>query len=295
MLDFKPIEINRINEYRSYYDRESSLGCEANFANGFLWSEEYLLRVTVVNNTLIKAYFRDDFNVWGYCMPRGNDVVGAVEAIFADAAERGGRVLFAYMSQYERDMLEKLFPNRFRYEREPNNQDYIYLSKDLATLAGKKFHAKRNHISKFYRTYGDSARFATLDEGNVSDALCVMRLWCEENGIDPSKHGEYAVFQKACSNFDKLKMLGAVIYVDEKPVAVTIGNEISPRCFDVIFEKALREYDGIYAVINNEFAKMLTKYEYINREEDLGIEGLRKAKLSYNPVMIYDRYSAFPL
>ena len=87
---------------------------------------------------------------------------------------------------------------------------------------------------------------------------------------------------------------GAVLYVDDKPAAMTAGSEISELCFDVMFEKALRAYDGIYAVINNEFAKTLTRYKYINREEDLGIEGLRRAKLSYYPAIIYDRFSAFP-
>ena len=82
--------------------------------------------------------------------------------------------------------------------------------------------------------------------------------------------------------------------VGDKPVAMTAGSAVSSACFDVMFEKGLREYDGVYAVINNEFAKTLSDYKYINREEDLGIEGLRKAKLSYHPAIIYDRFSAIP-
>ena len=87
-------------------------------------------------------------------------------------------------------------------------------------------------------------------------------------------------------------MRGAVLYAGGKPVAMTLGNEISDVCFDIIFEKALREYVGSYAVINNAFAKTLTAYQYINREEDLGIEGLKKSKLSYYPAIIYDRFEA---
>ena len=85
-----------------------------------------------------------------------------------------------------------------------------------------------------------------------------------------------------------------LLYVDDKPVAMALGNEISPLCFDINFEKALTEYDGSYSVINNEFAKRLTNYTYINREEDMGIEGLKKAKLSYHPAIIYDRYDGVP-
>ena len=123
----------------------------------------------------------------------------------------------------------------------------------------------------------------------------VMNLWCEENGINPAALGEYKVFLRACTDFSALKMQGAVLYVEKNPVAVTMGSEISAGCFDVMFEKALREYDGVYAVINNEFAKTLTRYKYINREEDMGLEGLRKSKLSYHPAIIYDRFSAKPI
>lgn len=294
MLDFLPIEKDKIAEYRSYYDCSEAIGCEVNFVSGYLWSEEYLLRVAVFNGTLIKAYFRDESRVWGYCLPSGADVRGAVEEIFRDAGERGQDVRIAYMTQAERDRLEELFPGRFDYFREPDNQDYIYYSRDLAVLAGKKYHAKRNHISKFYRTFADETCFKTLDGKSLADADSVMLGWCAENGIDPQKHGEYGVFKKACAHFDELGMRGAVLYVSGKPVAMTLGSAISDKCFDVMFEKALREFDGVYAVINNEFAKTLTSFEFINREEDMGLEGLRKAKLSYFPAIIYDRYSAVP-
>ena len=294
MIAFQPIEKEKIAYYGRFYQGSGALGCEANIVSGYLWNEAYKLCVAVWDNTLIKAYFRDDRRVWGYCMPAGENVRGALDEIFSDAAQRGSQPQLAYLSKRERELLETLCPDRFDFEREPENQDYIYLSRDLATLAGKKFHAKRNHISKFYRTYGDDARFCTIDESNLSDAVRVMERWCRENDLDPREHAEYAVFCKACDSFEELRMHGGLLYVDNDPVAMTMGSEISPQCFDVIFEKALRAYDGVYAVINNEFAKTLTKYTYMNREEDLGLEGLRKAKLSYNPVIIYDRFSAVP-
>lgn len=295
MLSFQPIAKEKIQEYKRYYNDPDALGCESNFVSGYLWSAAYKLRVAFVGDTLVKAYFRDDRRVWGYCMPRGKQVAAAVEALFADAAERCQTVRIAYMTQAERNSLEQLFPGRFRYQREEENQEYLYLSRDLAMLPGKKYHAKRNHISKFYRTYGEDVQFFTLNTGNLADAQCVMDAWCRENGCDLPAYEERVVFQKACESFEELQLHGAVLYVKQMPVAMTMGCPVSPRCFDVMFEKALRAYDGVYAVINREFAKTLTRYEYINREEDLGIEGLRKAKLSYHPAMIYDRYSAIPL
>lgn len=291
MLDFQPLQIDQIPVYKQYYDYTNALGCEYNFVSGYLWSEEYLLRVAIYDDTLIKAYFRDDNTIWGYCLPSGKNVRGAVEAAFDDARERGQELMFGYLSKSERETLKALFPGRFTFERADDMQDYIYLTEDLAQLEGKRFHAKRNHISRFYREY-PNAVFSPLNDSNLSDALRVMELWCDENDLDPADHGEYAVLQKALAHYKELGMRGAVLYADDKPVAMTLGSEISDVCFDVMFEKALRDYTGSYAVINNEFAKTLTAYKYLNREEDLGIEGLRKSKLSYYPAVIYDRFEA---
>ena len=291
MLDFQPLSIDRLSSYRQYYDCTDALGCAFNFVSGYLWSREYPLRVALYDDTLIKAYYRDDTKIWGYCLPAGKNVKGAVKAILADAAERGQAPLFCYLSRKERDLLEALFPSQFTFERSYDTQDYIYLTEDLAQLEGKRYHAKRNYIARFYRAY-PNASFAPLDDSNRADALRVMELWCAENGVDPDAYGEYAVLCEALAHYQELGIRGAVLYAGSEPVAMTLGSEISDVCFDIIFEKALRGYTGSYAVINNAFAGTLTAYKYINREEDLGIEGLKKSKLSYCPAIIYDRFEA---
>ena len=293
MLDFKNVEKSQIQNYKKYYDYTEAIGCEYNFVGAYLWNKEYKLKIAFYDDTLIKVYFMDDDTIWGYCMPSGKNVGGAIEAIFQDAAERGQQAAFGYMSKRERDELENLYPDKFVFERSTTTQDYIYLSEDLASLAGKKFHAKRNHISKFYRTY-ENTHFEEITLSNFADALKVAQLWCDENDLDFSEYGEYAVIKEAVENLDELNMKGLLLYVDGKPIAMTLGTEISKLCFDVMFEKALKEYDGSYSVICNEFAKRLTEYKYINREEDLGIEGLKKSKLSYHPVIVYDRFDGVP-
>ena len=290
MIDFRYLEKSQINEYKQYYDYSAALGCEFNFVSAYLWSKEYDLKVAVIDGTLIKAYFRENGTVWGYCMPSGRNVTGALEAVFADAEERGGRACFGYLSQRERDALESLCPGRIVFERSETTQDYIYFSEDLAKLAGKKYHAKRNHISKFYRAYPD-AYVRDLTPENRGDALAVVERWCAENAVRHIDHAEYGVIAEALDNLELLQMRGVILYAGGQPAAMALGSEISPLCFDVNFEKALKAYEGSYAVINNEFAKRLTAYRYINREEDLGLEGLRKAKLSYHPAIIYDRYT----
>lgn len=291
MLDFKLIEKSQIDEFGKYIDNSDSMGWDANVLNAYLWRNEFNIKFSIFDDTLIKAYFQDDGSVWGYCMPSGKNVKGAVEAVLDDAAERGQKPLFVVLTVAQRAMLESLFPSKFSFVPSPENQDYIYLTKDLVMLSGKKFHAKRNHISRFYRKYIDTT-FATIDNSNKDDAIQVVIDWCKENNINYETYNEVDVIKEALDNMEEFNMRGAVLYVEQKPVAMTLGSEISPKVFDINFEKALRAYDGVYAVINNEFAKTLTEYEYINREEDMGIEGLRKAKLSYNPVMILERFNA---
>lgn len=291
MLNFNLIEKSQINEYKKYYDYTDAIGCEFNLLNAYLWRNEFNVKFAVFGETLIRAYFRDDGSLWGYCMPVGKNVKGAINAIFDDAHQRGQNPYFVLLTTGEKAVLESLYPSKFIFKPSPENQDYVYFTKDLVMLSGKKYHAKRNHISRFYKKHLDT-HFETLDSSNKADAMQVALDWCKENNINIETYGEIEIIKEALDNKEEFKMRGAVLYVEDKPVAMTLGSEISNKAFDINFEKALREYDGVYAVINNEFAKTLTEYEYLNREEDMGIEGLRKAKLSYNPAVIIDRFTA---
>lgn len=156
MLNFSKISKSQINTFKKYYNYSNALGCDLNLVNAYLWRDEFNIKFAVYDDTLIKAYFNDDGSIWGYCMPSGKNVKGALEEIFADSYERGRKPLLLMLTNGQRAVLETMYPSKFSFVRSPENQDYIYLSEDLATLAGKKFHAKRNHISKFYRTYSNT-------------------------------------------------------------------------------------------------------------------------------------------
>ena len=291
MLNFRLIERSQIKEFRKYYDYSDLFGCDSNLLNAYFWRYEYNISFTVFDETLIKAYFKPDGSVWGYCLPTGKNIKGALEQIFSDAVERKISPRIVMLTNEQKAALEELYPNRFTYSPSPENQDYIYLSAELAALSGKKFHAKRNHISKFYRTF-DDVRFEIINDKNKGDALKVVLDWYAEKEPDSGENSEVAAVREGLDSLVEFNMRGAVLYVGENPVAMTLGSEISDRVYDINFEKALHGYDGAYAVINNEFAKTLTDYEYINREEDMGIEGLRKSKLSYCPAIILDRFNA---
>ena len=291
MIEFEYIEKSRISEYKRYYDYTDALGCEFNFVSAFLWRGEYRLKIGFYRDTLIKAYFRDDGSVWGYCMPSGKNVREAVELLISESEKSAAPLSIAYLSRRERDLLEELFPGAFEITEVGETRDYIYLTEDLAQLRGKRYQAKRNHISRFNRSF-DDWRTEPIGDGNKGDALRVAELWCGENGYDTGEYAEYKIIRDALIYMEELGMRGMVLYVGASPVAMTLGNEISRLCFDVGFEKALRGYEGSYSVICNEFAKSLSSYKYLNREEDMGIEGLRKSKLSYHPEIIYERFHA---
>ena len=194
------------------------------------------------------------------------------------------------LTEAQREKLVELTGYEFDFEELEGDEDYIYTNYDLCLLPGKKYHSKRNHISKFDRSYPDWS-FKIISKDNKSDALRVVERWCENNGVDIESYNEYWAIRETLENYEQLKMHGGVLYVDDAPVAMTLGSGINLTTFDVSFEKALVEYDGSYAKINNEFAKTLIGFEFINREEDMGIESLKKAKLSYHPVAILKRYS----
>ena len=175
---------------------------------------------------------------------------------------------------------------------ERDNFDYIYKREDLALLAGKKYHSKRNHISAFSKKYNWT--YESLNQTNKEEFLAFSEKWYfdKADAFDEGLAAEQKALAKILNSNVGIDYKGALIRVDGRVVAVTMGSPINSRVFDIHFEKADTEYSSAYALINREFAlRELGDYEYINREDDLGLEGLRKAKLSYKPAILLEKYS----
>lgn len=236
------------------------------------------------------AYFRDG-KPWGYAFPIGQgDPTTAIAEIFNDARQRSIEANFVMLTAAQKQKLVEITGYKFSFKELLGDEDYIYRNFDLSTLPGKRFHAKRNHISKFNREYPYWS-FVMINKSNKRDALLVAEKWYINKKLNPYCEEEYKAIDETLKNYETLKMHGGILYVENTPVAMTMGSEINQTTFDVIFEKALVEYEGVYAKINNEFVKTLVGFEFINREEDMGIESLRQAKLSYHPIVILKRYS----
>lgn len=291
MLEFHYPEIKDRVWVQPILASSGGMGSEYAFGTMYIWRWTYHRQICRWNDFVLSSLGKDQHS---YAVPVGNGSrKEAVEALLADAKERGIPFRMWGVTQEEIEEFESLFPGRFLFLPARNDADYIYRSSDLITLAGRKYHGKRNHLARFTRTYQWS--YEEIGRARFPACMEIAQEWCRKSGScgEDGRSEENCAVAVALHHFEELHMIGGLISVDGKPVAFSLGEEINPQCFVVHFEKALDGYDGLYPAINHEFAShALAGYEYINREEDMGIEGLRKAKLSYYPAVLLEKYVA---
>ena len=272
-----------------------TMASDASFANIYLLRNKYSTKISRYKDFIIRKYSGKGARC-GYTFPLGKgDVAKALAEIEKDAKECGERLQFAFVTEEQKEVLENAMPARFCYSSDAGDSDYIYLRSELASLSGKAFHKKKNHFSKFVRTYPDY-KYYEIGACNIYDAQKVADSWYYEHlqDEDASQLAEYKAIKEALENFEELGLIGGIIYVNDSPCAMTIASKINENTVDVHFEKAVGEYalNGGYAAINKLFSEKLDGVTWLNREEDIGIEGLRKAKLSYRPKIMLKKYSA---
>ncbi len=283
------------------------MGSDCSYANIIMLKEFCNTFVSYLDGFFLRKYYgtfleNDETNAssskrrvfYGYPLGEGN--VGRIlDMLRDDAMEEGCLLDFIYLTECQKDYVEKYFSSSLFYRPCPSLYDYVYSQNQLANLPGSANHKKRNHVSQFERSYPDFC-FRPIGFENVKDVLAVEDEWLSEkkDSIGEYHEVEHDSIKFAVENFCRLKFYGGILYVRERPVAFTIASAISSNCLDVHFEKAIGEFagNGAYAVINQQFSKSVPQFEYINREEDLGVEGLRKAKLSYHPVLILEKWIA---
>lgn len=284
MIDFKPLDFSQKDEYNRFLQKSSERGCEYNFANLCLWGRQ---KIAFHEGNI--AFFSQFNQKSVYPFPLGENLKPTLDAIIHDAKMRGIPCRLTSLNQDECALLEKLYPGMFRFHCDRNGFDYVYSIDDLATLAGRKYQRKRNHFNRFRQAHPDYT-VAPITDDNISAVSALLDTWYIQRELaDPHGdfHMERCALNKALQYHKELGMEGLVLIDEGKLLAMTMGSFLSETTFDVQFEKALEEADGAYPAINCEFARYLqAKYpnlQFLNREEDLGLEGLRKAKLSYNP------------
>lgn len=290
------------------------MGSDTAPGNLFLLKDRYKIQLEKKQSFLLRHFDYSD-SIRGYAFPlplKGSadfNLFNILKDYFlyvTDDLKKSDVNLCLFSSDQKKDfdaLLTSNFPEyKIEWKTNSADSDYIYLQTDLENLSGKKLQKKKNHISKFNRTYANSS-FVYFDKTNFSqrfydDFILVADNWIKEQYAKNEQkeintyESEKKSIEAALSNIAIFDFFGGLLYIKDMPVAITLASKISDDVLDIHFEKCLSEAAAVggYSVINNSFIKHCTSYHYINREEDLGIEGLRKAKLSYKPEIILEKY-----
>ncbi len=287
MLEFRDITVGD----KELFDRRRTPGVasETSFATLFIWDDYYRGKIADDGEFL---YYR--FNVRdrtpSYYFPLGHgDINKALDRLREYTRSRGERMDFRLVNEEQLEGLLRYGGAKFLYKEDRDCEDYVYPSKQLISLAGKKLHAKRNHINYFVENYNYTYEEVTPETAVTECAPLMYRLVsAKENNQNPY---ELRAMKRYFDNYSALGEKGAVIRVDGEIVAMSFGEAISDDTALIQLEHAREEYRGAYQMINQQFCKNAwSGYAFINREEDMGLEGLRKAKESYQPIFLVKKY-----
>jgi hypothetical protein len=273
--------------------------CNYTFANLVGWQFWYYTEVCVLENTVVLRYTFDGQRAYMVCTSE----TLSLELIQELLDDSNGDLTLIGLEDSQVVQLSTLRSTSSRLQGknsqlstniEParDQYDYIYRRSDLATLHGKHLDAKRNHINRF-RTEHPDFEYRPLTLEFFDECRRVTKIWQEDKARTKFKDAsdsidvERQVMENIFSNWDALGMIGGSIFVDGTMVAFTYGAAVTTDTFDICVEKADRNVEGAFAIINQQFAEHLPEqYIFLNREEDMGIPGLRQAKLSYHPEIL---------
>lgn len=295
MIDFYKLNPSEKEAYEAILFSCPPRGCEYSFANLSLWGRQ---QAAFLHGCV--AIFSHFYGRSVYPYPIGSgDKKAVLEAILHDAKMRGIPCRITGMTDADREELEALFPDRFTFRTDRDSFDYVYAIDDLADLKGRKFQKKRNHINKF-RSQHPNFEVIPLTACNMALAQHMINDWYRIR-MQEDPEGNYLLeniaLARACQNYTALGMEGILLMDQGEVLAVTMGSRMAPDTFDIHFEKARENVEGAYAAVNCEFARYLRltypEAAFLDREDDMGLEGLRKAKLSYNPHHLVSKHWAY--
>ena len=291
MLNLQHLKTEHKELLERYIPSESARMCDFSFGNLFCWSIKEHTEFCEKDGFL---YIRSTFNgVTSYAFPWGQgDVTSALDEIVADAAEREADLSFFCVSESQLSILKSYFKYSLVFREQRDYFDYVYISENLATLSGRKYHSKKNHVNSFCKKNNFS--YEELNESNLSECLEFSHRWHKSGQRNPKLDEERLVIDKAFEHFKELRLSGAILRVAGEIVAYALGEAMPDgKTYCTHFEKASPDYLTAYAVINKLFAEnSLMDFQYINREDDAGVENLRKAKASYHPEYLVKKYYA---
>ena len=282
MIDFQKFDLSKKAEYRRILMANGERGCEYSLANLNLWGRQ---KAAFLDGFLLLFSQFERRSVYPFPVGKG-DLKTVLDAIIHDARQRGIVCRLTGLTADNTITLEELYPGKFRFHPDRDSCDYVYAIDDLADLKGRKFQKKRNHLNRFREEHPNCQTEAITPEKFPALQEMVAQWYASRND-DRDYHLEQQALRRAFCHMEELDIDGIMLTENGRILAFSMGSPLSENTFDIHFEKAVEDVDGAYPAINQAFAAYLREkhpqLQYLNREDDMGIPGLRKAKLSYNP------------
>lgn len=288
LLKFKKLSLEDKPHFCKYFTEYPSNISEYTFTNLFVWNDSKQIEFTEFEGHLILLMTADGKTC--FLPPIGPEPQGKIIPLLLEYAEHNN---FPFcIKKAPKDFVNKLKKYSFVIEEDRDNFDYIYRAHDLAELSGRKYDGKRGFIKKFKAQY--KYNYINFTTEHINCCLPLAEEWMyNRDKNNPALQNELKAIEKIISYAGELSIIGGFIRIFEKTIAFTFGEKLNHTTFVIHFEKADPEYTGSYQVINQLFIQNQVdgKYKYVNREQDLGIESIRKAKLSYNPCILGKKYT----
>ena len=291
LKDFKPIDIPSLDLIKKYLKKYQFSTCDYNLSNLFAWSYFTGVKWNIYRDRIFFYNFNTGFMLYPLGEPFTSLELNQISKEIIDQGYSGNFISVpeCYLSEH---------PDINKYYsavKDENNSDYVYLSERLSELRGRKLQKKKNLVSQFNRLYPDSC-IKTLSDKGARMCIELAEKWCIQHNefCDDEKKKEIEVMKRALQNRRHTGLEGLMLFCGNDLVAFALFSEQKKDTATVHFEKFDYDYKGSAQKINRETAIYLQeRYKYINREQDIGNEGLRKSKLSYDPEMIIPTYDLF--
>lgn len=291
---FKDIEIDCKNILDKYFDLVDYEACEYCFTTLYMWKDLYNTKYYVEEDFAIVAGEYENKGFIILPLAKKENMNKAFDFIIKNFEKQHKQIHLKAINKEVVEYLQSVYGDRFEYIEERNNFDYIYDGESLRTLAGRKNQKKRNHLNSFVKEYGDRAEYKKLEEADFDECINLLKEWSKDKEESIELDSEFKAIKRIFKNYEKLRDTLKIsgIYIDSKLEAFSIGEMLNDNMAVIHVEKANADIRGLYPYINQQFLlNEFSDVEFVNREEDLGIEGLRKAKLSYHPVKFAEKYT----
>lgn len=276
------------NMIKEHTKKANTNNCEFAVANVYLWNDDVNLKVALIDHILVYRLITNNKAIYSPILVP-TDIIGFVNMLEQDARDNNCALMINNLSEDTVEKLRKEYGERFVYDYDRADSDYIYLVRELITLSGPKLHSKKNNLNKFLKN--NEFVYEPINNSNMEECLKMAWLWKECRPFSSDYEEEYEILKTAFANYDKYEFMGGLIRIDGEVVAFSFGEGLCEDTFVTHFEKAFDDIPGLYQAINQQFAaNTISEYTYVNREDDLGIEGIRRAKLSYKPVNLLNKY-----